>query len=58
MRAERRRRGWTQDQLKDASGVSRPTIARIERGYNVSTATVAKVADALGLTINIEGANE
>lgn len=55
VRAERRRRHWTQEQLKDAAGVSRPTIARIERGYNVSTTSVAKVVEALGLTIMIEG---
>ncbi|WP_304560376.1 hypothetical protein [Cryobacterium sp. Hb1] len=36
--------------------VSRPTIARIERGDDVSTATLAKVTTALGLVISIEEA--
>lgn len=58
VRAERERRGWTQQQLQEASGASRPTIARIERGYNVSTTSVAKVVEALGLKISVKGERE
>lgn len=46
-------RAWTQDELAQRSGLSRPTVARIERGDNVSTATLAKVAGALGLRVSV-----
>lgn len=42
---------WTQRELAERAGVSRPTVARIERGDDVSTATLAKVAAALDLTV-------
>lgn len=40
--------GWTQHQLAQKAGVSRPTIARVETGGNISTGTLEKVAEALG----------
>lgn len=42
---------WAQRELAERAGVSRPTVARIERGDDVSTATLAKVAAALGLKV-------
>lgn len=42
---------WSQNDLADRAGVSRPSIARIERGDDVSTATLGKVADTLGLAL-------
>jgi HTH-type transcriptional regulator/antitoxin HipB len=56
VRDARRERGWSQTQLGDEAGVSRPTIARIERGDDVSVATLAKVTAAVGLTVRIEAA--
>lgn len=56
VRDARRERGWSQTQLGDEAGVSRPTIARIERGDDVSMATLAKVTTAVGLTVKIEAA--
>lgn len=53
IRAARDQRGWTQEELAQKAGVSRPTIARVERGDDVSTANLAKVADALGLQIRL-----
>lgn len=47
-------RGWTQEVLAKHAGVSRPTVARVERGDDVSTATLAKVADALGLKLRLQ----
>ncbi len=47
-------RGWSQEDLAAQAGLSRPSIARIERGDDVSTATLSKVAVVLGLTIRIE----
>jgi len=56
VRDARRERGWSQTQLGEEAGVSRPTIARIERGDDVSVATLAKVTAAVGLTVKIETA--
>ncbi|MFD4181982.1 helix-turn-helix transcriptional regulator [Rhodococcus sp. NPDC058514] len=56
VRNARRKRGWSQTQLGEEAGVSRPTIARIERGDDVSVATLAKVIAAVGLTVKIEAA--
>lgn len=47
-------RGWSQEELASQAGLSRPSIARIERGDDVSTATLSKVAVVLGLVIRIE----
>ena len=47
-------RGWSQLELCARAGVSRPTVARIEAGHDVSTATLTKVARALGLVVELE----
>lgn len=44
---------WTQADLAAQAGVSRPSIARVERGDNVSTSTLTMVAQALGLVLAI-----
>ncbi len=54
IREARVARGWSQEDLASQAGLSRPSIARIERGDDVSTATLSKVAVVLGLTIRIE----
>lgn len=56
IRDARRERGWSQTQLGEEAGLSRPTIARIERGDDVSVATLAKVTSAVGLAVKIEAA--
>lgn len=48
IRAARQERQWSQQQLAEVAGVSRPTVARVEGGEDVSTATLEKVATALG----------
>ncbi|PZT87694.1 MAG: transcriptional regulator [Citromicrobium sp.] len=48
--------GWTQEQLAENAEVSRPSIARIEAGQDVSTATLTKVIDALHMVLRIESA--
>lgn len=54
VRDARSSRGWSQTELAEHAGVSRPTIARIEAGRDVTTSTLAKVAGALGLKIGFE----
>ncbi|UKA77679.1 helix-turn-helix domain-containing protein [Arthrobacter sp. FW306-07-I] len=54
IREARHQRGWSQETLAEQAGVSRPTIARVEAGNDISTATLSKVAEALGLTLKVE----
>lgn len=51
VRQARERRGWSQGQLADRSGVDRSTLSRIENGVtpNPGKETLRKVADALGV---------
>lgn len=53
IRETRLNAGWTQHELAERAAVSRPTIARIERGYDISTATLKKVAASLGLKVEL-----
>ncbi|MBP2404175.1 helix-turn-helix transcriptional regulator [Streptomyces syringium] len=53
IRETRRKHGWSQAELGEKSGVSRPTIARVEANHDVTTATIAKIAQALGLTLEL-----
>jgi HTH-type transcriptional regulator/antitoxin HipB len=54
VKAQRKAKGWSQQQLAQAAGLSRPTVARIESGSAVSTATLAKIANALGIEIKVK----
>ena len=58
VRATRTARGWSQGELADAAGVSRPSVARVEAGEDVNTATLRAMCQALGLVFNVraEGA--
>jgi transcriptional regulator with XRE-family HTH domain len=53
IREARKRQGWSQGELGEKAGVSRPTIARVEANNDVTTATIAKVAEALGLKLEL-----
>lgn len=48
VRAARADRGWTQMRLAEKAGTSRPSIARLESGEDVSTDTLGKISAALG----------
>lgn len=43
----RKRKGWTQDQLSDASGVSRDVIAKAEIGVTAMPRQIKKLAEPL-----------
>ncbi len=50
VRQERQARGWTLDQLADASGVSRRMVINVEKGEaNPSVGTLLRISDALGV---------
>ena len=50
VRAERKRRAWTLDQLAERSGVSRRMLVTIEQGgTNPSIATLLRLSSALGV---------
>lgn len=53
IRAARTGRGWSQSRLADEAGVSRPSIARIEAGEDVNTATLVKVAQTLDYALAV-----
>lgn len=53
IREARKKQGWSQAELGEKSGVSRPTIARVEANNDVTTATIAKIAQALGLKLEL-----
>lgn len=55
IRDARKEHGWSQAELGEKSGVSRPTIARVEANHDVTTTTIAKIARALGLTLELKG---
>ena len=51
----RTKRGYTQRQLSESSGVSVQNITKIEHGrYNASVDILGRIAAALGATIKIE----
>lgn len=50
----RKAAGFSQEALAEVSGVPRVTIARIEAGTtNTSVATLSKIAQSLGKSVNI-----
>ena len=53
IREARQHRGWSQSELADRAGVSRPTVARMEAGQQVALTTLGKVADVMELRINV-----
>lgn len=53
IREARKKQGWSQGELGQKAGVSRPTIARVEANNDVTTATIAKLAQALGLKLEL-----
>lgn len=53
IRETRKKHKWSQAELAEKAGVSRPTIARVEANSDVTTATITKIALALGLTLEL-----
>ncbi|MDR7375278.1 helix-turn-helix domain-containing protein [Kocuria rhizophila] len=55
VREARKKQGWSQGKLGERAGLSRPTIARVEANSDVTTATIVKIAQALGLKFELRG---
>ena len=55
MRALRRHRGWTQDELARRARVSQPSISRVETGdaSRLTMRTVERMAEALGARLSV-----
>lgn len=53
IREARKKQGWSQGELGERAGVSRPTIARVEADNDVTTATIVNIAQALGLKLKL-----
>lgn len=50
IRAQRRARDWSQEQLAEAAGLHRTYIGALERGeQNATVTSVWRIADALGI---------
>ena len=45
---------WTQAELAERAGVSRPTVARLEAGQDVSVRSLTAVLSALGLELHVQ----
>jgi transcriptional regulator with XRE-family HTH domain len=53
LRLAREENGWSQEVLADKAGLNRSYLGEIERGSAMpSLATVAKLADALGINLS------
>ncbi|MFN4002645.1 helix-turn-helix domain-containing protein [Microcella sp.] len=53
VRALRTARGWSQLELAEHAGVSRPSVARVEAGEDVNTGTLRALCAALGLKLGL-----
>ncbi|MFA1782388.1 helix-turn-helix transcriptional regulator [Bacillus velezensis] len=53
MRKKRNEKGWTQFELAKRSGVSQPTISKIENGIRLQSShkIIIKIAEALGIKV-------
>ncbi|WP_333735021.1 helix-turn-helix domain-containing protein [Leucobacter sp. UCMA 4100] len=45
--------GWSQGLLAAKAGVSRPSVARVEASDAVSTDTLSKISEVLGLKLTL-----
>ncbi|KWR73992.1 hypothetical protein RN04_01935 [Arthrobacter sp. W1] len=53
VRAARTSLGWSQGWLAEKAGVSRPSVARVEASEDVSTDTLSKITEVLGLKLTL-----
>jgi DNA-binding XRE family transcriptional regulator len=52
IKAARKKRGWRQKDLAEATGIARPNIARLESGRRMpKITTLSKISHALGVSV-------
>lgn len=54
IKAARKERNMTQDQLASIMGVKKAQISRMERGQNPTLSTVARAFNALGMAVTLQ----
>ncbi|WP_341646110.1 helix-turn-helix domain-containing protein [Thauera sp. SDU_THAU2] len=52
LKSERRKRGWSQDHLAAASGVSTRTVQRLERGDKATLSSLTALASVFALSVD------
>ena len=57
IRAARKERNMTQDQLAELMGVKKAQVSRIERGYNPTLNTITRAFKALGIAVSLNCGN-
>lgn len=57
IRAARKERNLTQDQLAELMGVKKAQISRIERGFNPTLSTITRAFNALGMSVSLTCGN-
>jgi len=53
IKAERRKKGWSQEELHVRCGVSISQISHVERGGGCTLETLEKILEALGLRVDL-----
>lgn len=57
IKAARKERNMTQDQLAELMGVKKAQVSRIERGYNPTLNTISRAFNALGMAVSLTCGN-
>lgn len=57
IKAARKERNMTQNQLAELMGVKKAQVSRIERGYNPMLSTITRAFSALGMAVSLTCGN-
>ena len=57
IKAARKERNMTQDQLAELMGVKKAQVSRIERGHNPTITTITRAFNALGMAVSLTCGN-
>ncbi len=57
IKAARKERNMTQNQLAELMGVKKAQVSRIERGYNPTLNTITRAFKALGMNVSLNCGN-
>lgn len=51
IKAQRKKRGWTLEEVENLTGISKKTLIRLEKGEDVRLSTLVCVLKLLGITL-------